>query len=161
MINQEYSRMSWKTYLRRRADQGAYFGIVLRRCRPPHVDEVYIRNGHIGRVQLAERLVRLPIALVDLDRPVVIDALISLVRDVLHVPGAATAGQDGLEVGVHARPDLDPSGVTGIGHSVVIDVHVLDDVVLLSILAQRSDRDAVGTVTLQALYDNVGAVRLE
>jgi hypothetical protein len=153
--------LNWKTYLRRRADQSTYFWVVFGRCRSPHVDKVDIRDGHVRRIQFAERLVRLAIALVDLDRPVVVDALVSLVRDVLHVSGTAPAGQDGLELRVHSGPDLDPGGVAGIGHRVVVDVYVLDDIVFFDVLAQRSDRDTVGTVAFQALHDDVGAVGLE
>jgi hypothetical protein len=170
-------------YLFRRADQRADLGIVLGARRSPKVQEVDIRNGHVGlvilvskepighshnhqlssayRKQLAESLVGLAITLVHLNRPVVVLVVVLLVGDVLDVASAAAAAECGRLVRVDAWPDLDAGAVTGVGHAVVEDVDVLNNVVLLHVLTQRADRDAVAAVASQALHHNVGTVGLE
>jgi hypothetical protein len=56
---------------------------------------------------------------------------------------------------------LDARTIGGIGHGGVVNVDVLYDIKLLDVLAQRPDRDAVRAIAVEALDDDVGAVRLE
>lgn len=101
------------------------------------------------------------VALVHLDGPVVVVVIVLLVGDVLDVAGATAAAERGGLVRVDAGPDLDARPVARVGHAVVEDVDVLDNVVLLHVLAEGADRDAVAAVAREALDDDVGAVGLE
>jgi hypothetical protein len=113
------------------------------------------------REQLAECLVRLAITLVDLDCPVVVVIVVLLIGNVLDVTSAAAATQCRGRIGVDARPDLDTRSVAGIRHTIVIDVNVLNNIILLDVLSERSDRDAVASITGKPLYDDIGAVGFE
>lgn len=148
--------------------------------RAPEVQKVDVRDGHVrlwkGSAdvhlyrntkeytyweQFTEGLVGLAVALVHLDRPVVVVVVVLLVGDVLDVAGATAAAEGGGLVRVDAGPDLDAGSVARVGHAVVEDVDVLDNVVLVHVLAKGPDRDAVAAVAREALDDDVGAIGLE
>lgn len=84
--------LSMATYFRRGACQGPHVGIIFGRCCPPHVFKQDITDGHVGRILVANSLVALPVALVDLDRPVVVVVVKCVIRDILHVSRSSSSG---------------------------------------------------------------------
>lgn len=83
---------SMATYFRRGACQGPHVGIIFGRCCPPHVFKQDIADGHVGRILVADGLVALPVALIDLDSPIVVVVVKCVIRDVLHVSRSSSSG---------------------------------------------------------------------
>ena len=91
--------------------------------------------------------VLLPVALRQLDGPVVSRVMDAVKSHVADVAAASAAVQIRLEASAGAGPDFDARTVAGAGHGDVLHVDVLDDVELGRVLAQRADGDAVRAAT--------------
>lgn len=98
-----------------------------------------MRNGEVGRELVAEREVRLAVALRDFDAIIAVIDLEHLVRDVFHHPGATAALKVGAELGRKAGPDFDAGPVLGVVHGNVVHVDILDDVDFFLVLAEAAD----------------------
>lgn len=103
------------------------------------------------------------ITLVDLDSEVVVVVNHGVVGNITHVALSTTAdpGRVPLFNGVCPRPDFEPGGGGRVSHCVVVDVQIGDDVILVGVVAERPDRDTVGSIAVEALDDDVGAIWFE
>lgn len=104
-----------------------------------------------------------PITLVDLDSEVVVVVDHGVVGNIAHIALSTTAdpGRVPRFNGVCTRPDFEPGGGGRVGHCVVVDVQVGDDVILVGVVAERPDRDTVGSIAVEALDEDVGTIWFE
>lgn len=129
--------------------------------KPEEVLEGDIGDIHLGGELGAPRCVPLAVALINEDRKVVVEVLKGVVGHVANVACAAAATQAGLEVRLGAWPDLETGPRGRVGQRHVVDVQVLHDIELFGILAQRANRNTMGRVALETLYQDVRAVGLK
>lgn len=120
-----------------------------------------IRNGQLRWESGASCQVLLTVALRDLDSVVDVADSHGIVGNVVDTTLSAATLKITRQSSRGAGPDLDASTITGVGHGDVVDEDILHDVGFCSVLAKRTDTDAVTAVALQVLDQDVGAVGLE
>lgn len=123
-----------------------------------HLD---VADREVRRELVAERKILLAVALSDLDGVVDVVDEHAIVGDVVDATGASATLEVTGESSGCSRPDLDASAVRGVLHCDVGHEDVLDNIGLAFVLAERADADAVASITVQVLDNDLGAVGLE
>ena len=138
-----------------RVRRASLAGSALEVC---HLD---VTDREVRRELIAEREVLLAVALSDFNGVVDVLDEHAVVGDVVDAAGASTALEVTGESSGRSRPHLDACTVGSILHCDVGDEDVLHDVGLAFVLAERADTDAVASITVQVLDNDLGAVGLE
>lgn len=151
------------TYIFRATDQLASHRVIYAIGGSPYVLEYDILKDDLRWVVLALAGVDGTIALINLNGEVVVVVDHQIVGDVANVPLATTTNPRRVTAldGLGTRPDLESCRRGRVGHGVVVDVQVRHDIVLVRVVAEGPDGDAMRSVALQALDNDVGAVGLE